>query len=71
MILLQSCPYVCSFPSCEFWHLFFQKKSPGYREDGTGATNKSNESSVKNIAPFKGLFLRAEGMRERMAPSKP
>jgi hypothetical protein len=26
MILLQSFPYVCLFPSCEFRHLFFQKK---------------------------------------------
>jgi hypothetical protein len=28
MILLQSFPYVCPFPSCEFRHLVFQKKSP-------------------------------------------
>jgi hypothetical protein len=26
MILLQSFPYVFPFPSCEFRHLFFQKK---------------------------------------------
>jgi hypothetical protein len=26
MILLQNFLYVCPFPSCEFWHLFFQKK---------------------------------------------
>jgi hypothetical protein len=31
MILLQSFPFVCPFPSCEFRHLFFQKKSPAYR----------------------------------------
>jgi hypothetical protein len=31
MILLQSFLDVCPFPSCEFWHLFFQKKNPAIK----------------------------------------